>query len=364
MSLNVGIVGGGINGMCIAWQLAQAGHQVTVYEQNIVMSGTSSASSKLLHGGLRYLENLEFRLVKEALRERNQWLTRAPHLAKPLELLLPVYRHSRRSRLAYAAGLKLYDVLAQGGGLPRSRWHSVVQVKAKHPGLQTQGLLGAFSFWDAQMDDHALGLWVVQQARELGVQVLEGTTVKQLAKNGQVALVNTPVPVQHDHVINVAGPWAHQLASNSGLALRHQLDLVRGSHLVLDTVCTQAWLLEVPNERRIFFVLPWKGQTLLGTTEVRHTLGQPVACSEEERRYLLRAYEQYFPHQPYRVVSEFAGLRPLLQSAADPSKATREYAIEQQANVTTVLGGKWTTAMALASKVTQRILQPTVSQPA
>jgi glycerol-3-phosphate dehydrogenase len=169
--------------------------------------------------------------------------------------------------------------------------------------------------------------------------------------------------VQHDVVVNAAGPWAQQLAAQSGIALGHQLDLVRGSHLVLDVPCTQAWLLEVPNERRIFFVLPWQGQTLLGTTEVRHTLDQPVQGSVEEKDYLLKAYNAYFPNQAYQVVGHFAGLRPLLKSAADPSLATREYAIEQQGKTITVLGGKWTTAMALANKVCQKLTQKTKQTP-
>jgi len=360
--LNVGIVGGGINGMSIAWQLVQAGHQATVYELNTVMSGTSSASSKLLHGGLRYLENFEFRLVKESLHERNQWLARAPHLAKPLQLMLPVYKHSRRSRLAYAAGLKLYDLLASRSNMPKSQWMTLKQVKQSHPHLSTQGLLGAFTFWDAQMDDLALGQWVASQAKGLGATVHEHTPVALIDTKGTVQLASGQA-VQHDVVVNAAGPWAQQLAAKSGIALGHQLDLVRGSHLVLDVPCSQAWLLEVPIERRIFFVLPWKGQTLLGTTEVRHTLGQPVECSALERDYLLKAYEAYFPNQPYQVVGEFAGLRPLLKSAADPSQATREYAIEQNAHTITVLGGKWTTAMALANKVCQKLTQQTKQTP-
>jgi glycerol-3-phosphate dehydrogenase len=354
--LNVGIVGGGINGMCIAWQLVQAGHKAFVYEKNTLMSGTSSASSKLLHGGLRYLENFEFRLVKESLRERNQWLTRAPHLVKPLQFILPVYKHSRRSRLAYAAGLKLYDLLASSSAMPKSRWVPLKQVKQTHPQLCTESLLGAFTFWDVQMDDAALGQWVAGRAISLGATVHEYTPVTSIGTNGSVQLI-TGQTVQHDIVVNAAGPWAQHLAAQSGIKLEHELDLVRGSHLLIDCPCSQAWMLEVPNERRIFFVLPWKQQTLLGTTEVRHGMGEPVICSSAERDYLLKAYEKYFPSQRYQVVGHFSGLRPLLKSAADPNQATREYAIEQQSHTLTVLGGKWTTAVALAGKVCQKLSQ-------
>lgn len=354
MTLSIGIVGGGINGMCTAWQLAQAGHCVTVYERNTPMSGTSSASSKLLHGGLRYLENFEFRLVKEALHERNQWLQRAPQLAKPLELLLPVYKYGRRSRLAYAAGLKLYDMLSASSGMPASKWLSVAQVNSQHPQLNHQYLLGAFSFWDGQMDDLALGLWVTEQAHKAGVQIKTNATVERMGGNGSVYLQDG-IADQHDALVNAAGPWAEQLAQQSGIQLKHQLDLVRGSHLLLSDPCQQAWFLEVPSERRIFFVLPYKGKALLGTTEMRHTPDDPVQCTAQEQAYLLAAYKQYFPSQACQVVGSFAGLRPLLKSVANPTQASREYAIEQHQTITTILGGKWTTAMALAGKICQRI---------
>lgn len=354
MALSIGIVGGGINGMCIAWQLAKVGHAVTVYERNTPMSGTSSASSKLLHGGLRYLENFEFRLVKEALHERNQWLHRAPHLAKPLEFLLPVYKHSRRSRLAYAVGLKFYDMLSANSGMLGSQWLSVTQVKSQQLQLQHQGLLGAFSFWDGQMDDLALGLWVTEQAQEAGVQIKNNATVERINGNCSLQLRDGSAN-QHDAVVNAAGPWAEELAQQSGIQLKHKLDLVRGSHLLLSDPCQQAWLLEVPREQRIFFVLPYKGQTLLGTTEVRHALKEPVQCSTQEQAYLLAAYRHYFPNQACQVVGSFAGLRPLIKSASNPTQATREYAIEQHKSVTTIIGGKWTTAMALATKVCQQI---------
>lgn len=185
MTLNVGIVGGGINGMATAWTLAKAGHAVTVYEQNTAMSATSQASSKLLHGGLRYLENFEFRLVKEALLERDAWLKAAPHLARPMQLLVPVYKQSRRSRWAYALGLKLYDLLASQSQMPRSQWHSREAVLAKNPSVNSDGLLGAYSFWDGQMDDLALGQWVMAQAVTAGAKVLENTQVERVSADEQ-----------------------------------------------------------------------------------------------------------------------------------------------------------------------------------
>jgi glycerol-3-phosphate dehydrogenase len=120
--------------------------------------------------------------------------------------------------------------------------------------------------------------------------------------------------------------------------------------------CSKAWLLEVPGEKRIFFVLPWQGKTMVGTTEVRQSLAEPTECSQEEQNYLLKAYKHYFPEASWQLESRFAGLRPLIKSAANPTQATRAYGLEQQGQVTTVLGGKWTTSMALARKVKQKVL--------
>lgn len=348
--MNIGIIGGGINGLCCAWQLAQQGHQVQLYERDTLMSATSRASSKLLHGGLRYLENGEFRLVREALRERDAWIKRAPQFAKPLRLVMPFYNQSRRHGWMIGLGLFLYDHLAGISALPKAKRLSAQELIQRDPSLNPEGLQGGYEFSDGQMDDQALGLWVAEQARQAGVCIAENTEIKSLTQDGQVTMASGNTR-QHDRLVNVAGPWAQRLLQQSRLKSPYQLDLVRGSHLILDLPCTQAYLLEAPNERRIFFVLPWHGKTLVGTTEVRQSLDDQIACSEEESAYLLNAWAHYFRNTKPRICASFAGLRPLLRSAQDPSRATREYAIHRTGNLVTALGGKWTTALALANKV-------------
>lgn len=156
-------------------------------------------------------------------------------------------------------------------------------------------------------------------------------------------------------VVNAAGPWALRLLQESGIDSPYELDLVRGSHLLLEQPCKQAYLLEAPNDRRIFFVLPWQGNTLVGTTEVRQAFNEPITCSTEEQSYLMNAWAHYFRGTQPKVIDTFAGLRPLLRTAQDPTKATREYAIHRTNKLVTVFGGKWTTALALANKVTTAI---------
>lgn len=353
--MDVGIAGGGINGLCCAWVLAEQGHRVQLYERGGVVSATSSASSKLLHGGLRYLENREFRLVREALRERDEWIRRVPELTRPLRLVLPVYSDSRRSRWVMGAGLFLYDFLAGKSVLPPSKWLSAQEVLKRDPTLRAGGLKGGYEFSDGQMDDYALGMWVAKQARAAGVTIHENTSVESVNTAGEIRLADGRVAC-HERVLNVCGPWAEALLEQSGICSPYKLDLIRGSHLVLRRPCPQAYLLEVPDERRIVFVLPWKGGTLVGTTEVRQQLTDDIRCADAEQAYLLRILEHYFPDgAPLGELQTFAGLRPLLRSADNPSQATREYALHKDGALITVFGGKWTTAHALARKVSNQI---------
>ena len=359
-NMNIAVIGGGINGLCSAWVLAQQGHAVQLFERGALMQATSRSSSKLLHGGLRYLENYEFRLVREALRERDAWLQRAPQLAQPLRLVLPIYQNSRRSRALVALGLWLYDHIAGKSILPKAQWLSRQELLLRDPQLQDYGLLGGYAYSDGHMDDEALGLWVAAQARAAGVHIHEHRPVQRISPAGELTLADGQ-ELHFERIANVGGPWALELLAQSGLQAEHRLDLVRGSHLVLDTPCPQAYLLEVPHERRIFFVLPWQGKTLLGTTEERQTLHEPIACSAAEEDYLLAAYQHYrnAAAPSPTVASRFAGVRPLIYSAADPNRATREYALEQQGRILTIIGGKWTTSMALAGKVAAQIKHST-----
>lgn len=350
--MDIGIVGGGINGLCCAWLLQLEGHRVHLYERAQLMAATSSCSSKLLHGGLRYLENMEFRLVREALRERDAWFKRMPELARPLRLLMPIYRTSRRPRWLVRAGLFLYEQLAGRTALPPSTWHAAREVLAADPNLRADGLRGGYAFFDGQMDDRLLGLWVARRAQDAGAVLREGCEVRSVDSSGRIRFADG-ASCKHDRLINVCGPWAEQLLQQSGIASPYRLDLIRGSHLVLDRPCPQAYLLEVPGEARIAFVLPWQSRTLVGTTEVRHPIGAPVTCEEGERTYLIRFFQHYFSGDDAGdcVVETFAGVRPLLRSAHNPSQATREYAVHREGALISVFGGKWTTACALARRV-------------
>lgn len=352
----VAVVGGGINGIMTAWRLAELGATVEVFERGEVMGETSRASTKLLHGGLRYLEQGAFHLVHESLHARTWWIEQAPQLAHPIQILLPVHKPDARPRGArprwlVGLGLTMYDVLAGRHTFGRHQWHDAQELRVALPGLRTEAFLGGYTFFDAQMDDHALGLWAAKRAGEAGVTIHEQTSVDRLDVSGRLFANDTWL--SFDTIVNAAGPWAERLLARSGISSEHALDLVRGSHLLLRGTIPMGMLVEVPGERRICFILPYQGHILVGTTEVRQTLDDPAVCSAEERTYLLDVYNAMFTdtRSDADIVETFAGIRPLLRSAANPTQASREYAIERRGRVVTVFGGKWTTSRTLARRV-------------
>jgi len=273
-----------------------------------------------------------------------------------LPMIYPIFKNGRRSRGLLTAGLWLYRLLSLGSKLPAPRWLSKVEFAQLKPNLKTEDLIGGYRFYDGQMDDYSLGMWVAKQCREAGVKVIENTIVKKIQPDGKLE-TQDDVSYSFDRIVNAAGPWAEELLQQSGLSSSVKLDLVRGSHLIVNRYCGQAYLLEVPGERRIFFVLPWKDKTLVGTTEVRQELNDPITCSKEEVNYLLRAYNHWMTDAITEedIDSTFAGLRPLLSSSDDPSRLTREYAIRRERQLVNVFGGKWTTSCALADKVVKMI---------
>ena len=355
--MKIAIVGGGINGMSCAWTLAKEGHQVSLFERNHIMQQTSSASSKLLHGGLRYLENGEFRLVYEALKERDNWFKLAPHLAKPIKLSIPVYNWNYRSRWEYFAGLTIYKILAFNSCYSSYHWLSPGEMTALDKGLKNKNLIGGYQFYDGQMDDYKLGIWVAEQARRLGADLYENTDVIRINTNG---LLTTSFNSQkYEYIVNTAGPWAEKLCQGINNKIPYCLDLVRGSHIVVNKKCVQPYLLEAPNEKRIFFVLPWHEKTLVGTTEVRQKIDDKIECSEDEKNYLLKSYNYYLnpPLTKNDIIREYSGLRPLIRSSKNLNETSREYKILKNDRVITVLGGKWTTALSLSRKVLKRIYE-------
>ncbi len=371
--VRLAVIGGGINGAGIAWELARRDYDVTLFDKGRCGAQTSSATTKMIHGGLRYLENLHIALVRESLRDRTWLLEHLPDLVKPVEILLPVYDDSPRSRLVIRAGLVLYDLLAGRSKIARHESLTADELTTRVP-LVRAGLRGGFSYRDAQTDDYALARRVVASAIEEGATVREETPVLSLRRSGKEWIVATAGGAleQFDFVVNAAGPWMNALLAENGIRSRYRLSLVRGSHLVLNHRIAEAgMLLQSISDRRVFFVLPWKGTTLVGTTEVMHqTSLEHVQATDEEIDYLIARFNRYVRQPIGRddIASTFAGVRPLVGRATNPSAITRDYRLERRGNLLNVFGGKMTTFRSLAEKAAMRVDnyfgQPRTARPA
>lgn len=343
--MKLAVVGAGINGIMSAWALRDAGHEVDLYEQGEPMNATSSASTKLLHGGLRYLEHGDFGLVREGLQARKWWLSQAPEIARSIEIAIPVYRGAGRGRWTLKAGLALYDLLAGQSRLCRHSWLDPEALNAQVTGLRSRHLRGAYVFCDGQMDDYALGMWALDQIRTMGVRLHANMPVQTISLNG--VLVTPQGRKQYDGIVNASGPWAVALLERSNVKSHNALALIRGSHLLVPRRHDIGFLLESPDDGRICFVLPYGKHTLIGTTEVQQSADEPIVCNAYERNYLLRLYNAYFKPEIVddHTIAAFAGVRPLVASGqSDSSAITRESAIEVQGNIATIFGGKWTTS--------------------
>jgi glycerol-3-phosphate dehydrogenase len=358
--VRVAVIGGGINGAGIAWELARKDYQVTLFDKGRCGAQTSSKTTKMIHGGIRYLENLHIRLVRESLRERAWLLEHLPQLVKPIEIVLPIYADSPRSRLMIRAGLILYDLLAGRHNVARHKKWSPQELLARVP-LRARDLRGGFSFFDAQVDDFALVRTVVASAAREGAVIREETPVTALERRPDRWVIRTAAGEEssHDFLVNAAGPWMNELLAGNGIRSRYKLSLIRGSHLVLTRRVSDAGLLlQSTSDRRVFFVLPWKGTTLVGTTEVVHRASlDDVRASDEEVDYLVQRFNHYMtaPITRADIASTFAGVRPLVGRAANPSAIAREYRVVRRGNMINVFGGKMTTFRSLAQKVGMRV---------
>ncbi len=330
------------------WELSRLGAQVTLFEAHAVMSQTSQASTKMLHGGLRYLAQGRLGLVRESLMERRWWLDQKTPFTRPIPLILPVARRDFFERLWLGTGVKLYDLLATGSGFPKSAWIPRPRIMEMFSGLRADKLSGGWQYWDAAMDDYRLGQWAADQAKHTGVSFKEQTTIEHLSPNGTVRTARGEE--SFDLIVNACGPWAEDLLDQSGINHRHCLDLVRGSHLVIDRQIEYG--LALPHcQGRLIFLLPYQGRTLLGTTEVLHKLGTPIAPTTQEIEELLSVYNLWFdrPITAANVIAQFSGLRPIVRTKAgsQSSKASREAAMEWNGRILTLWGGKWTTSRQL-----------------
>lgn len=362
------VVGGGINGVSIARDAAGRGWSVTLCEQDDLAAHTSSASTKLIHGGLRYLQFGQFALVRKALRERSVLQRLAPHLVTPTDFVLPHARHLRPAWML-RAGLWLYDHLADTGpAFPRTQ--RVDLGRDPRGAVLQPRWRTAFSYADARVDDARLVIATAMDARERGAEIQVRTRCEQLIRHRDHWLAvlrqadGTVQRMRVRAVVNATGPWAGNLLERAGMDAPIGLRLVQGSHIVVPRLYPHdsAYLLQQP-DHRVVFVIPFdQDYSLIGTTDVDYE-GDParVRISPAEVLYLCASVNQWLrtPVHPEHVVWQFSGVRPLLADHHhDAARVTRDYRLHldhQQALMLSVLGGKLTTCRTLAEEAVDQL---------
>ena len=357
---DLAIIGGGVNGTAIARDAAGRGHSVILLEQGDLASATSSSSTKLIHGGLRYLEYGELRLVKKALAEREIFLKSAPHIVSPMRFVLPLPEKSRAA-WKIQLGLSLYDRLARRDVLPASERIRNSEHDFCKPLFGN--LRACFAYSDCWVDDARLVILQALDAGRNGAEIWPCTGVRDItpAGGGWEIETETDRRIAARMVINATGPWVRQLLEKNGLTQPNtpKLRLVRGSHIVVPAIYEgdQSYLLQQP-DGRIVFAIPYEGKfTLIGTTDVDHAGGpeMPPVCTPDEAEYLCDAVNRYFEKQilPRDAVWTYSGVRPLFDDGHGKAAAvTRDYHLHRASHagapILSVYGGKITTARVLA----------------
>lgn len=363
------IIGGGIHGAGVAQAAAAKGHSVLVLEQTALAAGTSSRSSKLIHGGLRYLEGGHINLVRECLHERTLLLKLAPDLVQMRWFYLPIYRDTQRRPSEVRLGLSLYSLLAglrretRFKTIPHSQWDSL-------DGLETSNLEAVYRYRDAQTDDAALTRAVMHSAQTLGAELRMPAVLQHAECHAQGVSIHYRMDQRSYHcecltLVNAAGPWVNQvLAKISPVPSQIAVDLVQGTHIVVPEPVTQGiYYVEAPRDHRAVFVMPWQGKTLVGTTETLYQSDPAqVKPLPDEIEYLWETLAHYFPRyrsQPRRIVEAFAGLRVLPAQTGTPFGRSRETILHpDQADhprLLTIYGGKLTAYRATAAAVMGRL---------
>lgn len=365
------VIGAGINGAGIARDAAMRGLSVLLLDKGDIGGGTSSWSTRLIHGGLRYLEHGEFGLVRESLRERERLLKIAPHLVKALPVLVPIYENARRGKLTIRAGMIAYDWLSFDKTLPRHGMLSADETLERAPGLNREGLLGAAVYFDAQVEfAERLVLENVLSAIKHGAEVISYARVDKLVvEEGKLCGVefidassNSRVQSRTRVVINAAGPWVDDLLHDSGAGdSRRLIGGTKGSHIIVPPFAgapDMAIYVEAETDARPFFIIPWNGNFLIGTTDLRFDGDlDDVRIAPDEIDYLLRETNRVIPQARLThesILYTYSGVRPLaFQTDRDAPSITRKHFIRAHPrieNLFSIVGGKLTTYRSLAEE--------------
>lgn len=367
------VIGGGIIGAGIARDAARRGLSVALIEQADLASGTSSRPTRLIHGGLRYLELFDFGLVRSDMKEREILLRIAPHLVFPLAFLLPLYRPSVIYRAKLRIGMLLYDLLSLDKSLPKREWLGRDEARTAEPGLAPNGLAGAWRFYDAQvplverlvvenaLDAASHGALILNHARAIGY-LRDGDRV--VGARARDAIGGGELAVRARYTVNATGAWLDETIAPLRPAAKPLLRLTKGIHLVTPRATEQAHVLFAKRDGRLFFVVPWREYTIVGTTDTDYDADPGAAdATEDDVRYLQAEARAAFPEAPFEVIHfTWAGIRALVRvEGVAEGEVSRKHALydherrDGTAGVLSVIGGKITAYRAIAEEVADRV---------
>ncbi|GBF48966.1 glycerol-3-phosphate dehydrogenase [Leptospira ryugenii] len=366
------ILGGGATGAGTALDAALRGYKVALLEKQDISSGTSSRSTKLIHGGVRYLAQLHFKLIYEALSERKRLLKNAPHLVKPLAFVMPTYKWYEKPY--FSLGLTLYDLLAGSRTVPGHERISKSQALNDFPALKTKGLKGGIKYYDAQFNDSRLNIATVRGAKEAGADIVTRMEVIQfIKKEGQIVgvealdlITKKKVSIYAKVVANTTGVWIDQIRKLDDPSAQDVLSPSQGIHLVFSKEkipCKTAMIIPKTEDGRVVFVIPWEGKVILGTTDTpKNGIDSEPLPLQSEVDFLLKTGNDYLDTKLDKrdILSVFSGLRPLISLAGNKNtKAiSREEAILVSASgLVTMSGGKWSTYRKMGEDLTNRLIE-------
>ena len=344
MSNKIGIVGGGITGLISAYFLSQEGYKVDLYEKKILLSETSSKTTKLIHGGIRYLENLQFHEVKNGINDRKWWLENFPNETKLQEIIILSKKKLSSEIFKFFFGIKVYETFAGRSNIKTGRLY-------KHDDLLSLGIknniAAGISFYDGLMQE-SVGQEIIKRCKSNGVNFFENNEIKSIRSEGRIE------EKEYKKIIIATGPWVSSFLEQNKIDTNKSIDYIKGSHLIINRKIKKGLMFKDQKKHRYIFALPYQGNLLLGTTEQRVSSPEDNHVLDSEVNYLLESINAYIdrPINKDEIIKSYSGIRPLIKSKAqDFHSSSRDFYIQKDHNLLTLFGGKWTTAPSIARNI-------------
>ena len=340
----VGIVGGGITGLISAYFLSLEGYEVDLYEKKTLLSETSSKTTKLIHGGIRYLENLQFYEVKNGINDRKWWLENFPNQTKLQEIIILSKKRLSPEILKFFVGIKVYETFAGRSNIKTGRFYKKDDLLSF--GIKNN-ITAGISFYDGLMQE-SVGQEIVKRCKSNGVNFFENNEIKSIRSEGYIE------EKQYKKIIIATGPWVSSFLKQNKIHTNKTIDYIKGSHLVINRKIKNGFMFRDQKKQRYIFALPYEGNLLLGTTEQRVSTPEDKEILDSEVNYLLESINIYI-HRPINkdeIIESYAGVRPLIKSKAkDFHSSSRDFYIQKDKNLLSLFGGKWTTAPSIARNI-------------